>query len=121
MHVINSAIDPHPGSTEEWIADVVCEHGKLQPDVKKRRRISSEASAILESLFPDWTPISHRTKVCGVCDNEHESNLQSLAEFKELAKKEKVIPVSTVRADSAVADFDFSGHFQIIRQSNSTE
>ena len=90
MHVVNSVSDPHPGSTEAWIADVVCEHMKLQPDIKRRRNISAEASAILESLFPEWSPISQQTKVCTICDNEHESTLQSLAESKAMAKKEKV-------------------------------
>lgn len=48
MHVTNSLTDPNPSSIP-WAQDVLCEHGKLQPDIKRRRLISAEVSNYLES------------------------------------------------------------------------
>lgn len=45
MHVTNSIADPHP-SSGSFARDVLCEHGNLQPEPKKRILISAEVRTL---------------------------------------------------------------------------
>jgi hypothetical protein len=86
----------------EYMDDVLCEHGSLQPDVNTRRVLNGEvyftlsrlllthlfqAIAVLYDYFPDWRPPPEDTKVCEICSDKEEA---ALAESKLQITKEKV-------------------------------
>lgn len=43
MHEVGTVVDPDP-SADPFGLDVLCQHGKLQPDTKKRTQIPGEVS-----------------------------------------------------------------------------
>ncbi|TBU50715.1 cysteine proteinase [Dichomitus squalens] len=87
MHV-EGATDPSPDA-EEYLRDVVCEHGGLATNQAARRRISAEACAILQELFPNWRPPSTSTEPCAVCEALLHISKEDKREYRKQAEEEK--------------------------------
>ncbi|KAI0748066.1 cysteine proteinase [Daedaleopsis nitida] len=87
MHV-EGAHDPPPDS-EEFVRDVVCEHGGLATNVTVRRRISVEAFGILQELFPNWKPPSTSAEPCPVCEALLHISKEDKREYRKQAEEEK--------------------------------
>ncbi|KAI0831247.1 cysteine proteinase [Trametes gibbosa] len=87
MH-IEGALDPSPDS-EEYLNDVVCEHGNLATNVALRRRISVEAYYVLRDLFPNWKPPSTSAEPCPVCEALLHMSKEDKREVRKQAEEEK--------------------------------
>lgn len=88
MHV-EGAPDPPPDA-EDYLRDVVCEHGGLTTNVTSRRRISAEAYGILQDLFPNWRPPSTSAEPCPVCEALMHISKEDRREYRKQAEEEKV-------------------------------
>lgn len=88
MHV-EGAPDPPPDA-EDYLRDVVCEHGQLATNTASRRRISAEAYGILHGLFPQWKPPSTRAEPCAVCEALLHMSREDKREYRKQAEEEKV-------------------------------
>ncbi len=88
MHV-EGAPDPPPDA-EDYLRDVVCEHGQLATNTACRRRISAEAYGLLHELFPAWKPPSTRVEPCAVCEALLHMSKEDKRECRKQAEEEKV-------------------------------
>ncbi|KAI0780996.1 cysteine proteinase, partial [Trametes elegans] len=87
MHV-EAEPDPPPDA-EEYLRDVVCEHGNLATNVAARRRISAEAYSVLHDVFPDWNPPSTSAEPCPVCEALLHVSREDKREYRKQAEEEK--------------------------------
>ncbi|KAI0721718.1 cysteine proteinase [Cerioporus squamosus] len=87
MHV-EGAPDPPPDA-EDYLRDVVCEHGQLATNTACRRRISAEAYVLLHELFPEWKPPSTRMEPCAVCEALLHMSKEDKREYRKQAEEEK--------------------------------
>ncbi|KAI0374832.1 cysteine proteinase [Pilatotrama ljubarskyi] len=78
-----------PPDAEEYLRDVVCEHGNLATNVATRRRISAEAYSILREVFPDWKPPSTSAELCPVCEALLHISREDKREYRKQAEEEK--------------------------------
>ncbi|GAA6061840.1 hypothetical protein JCM10212_000757 [Sporobolomyces blumeae] len=88
MHSVSTGTDPSPAS-EPYVHDVLCEHGGLQPEVKKRLMISIEAAELLHAEFPDYDLEKMAPEPCLVCEGVQEVGEAHSKQMKELQAKEK--------------------------------
>lgn len=88
MHV-EGAPDPPPDA-EEYLRDVVCEHDGLATNDAVRKRISAEACAILQELYPNWRPLSSSMEQCAVCEALLHISKEDKREHRKQAEEEKV-------------------------------
>ncbi|TFK92421.1 cysteine proteinase [Polyporus arcularius HHB13444] len=86
MHV-EGAPDPPPDA-EDYLRDVVCEHGQLATNTACRRRISAEAYGLLHELFPAWKPPS-TVEPCAVCEALLHMSKEDKRECRKQAEEEK--------------------------------
>ena len=61
-----TGVYPSP-SSPAFAANVVCEHGGLQPSGEESRKIGQSGVAVLQKLFPDYEPIESSLETCGIC------------------------------------------------------
>ncbi|KAI0362032.1 cysteine proteinase [Trametes cingulata] len=87
MHVEGEP-DPPPDA-EEYLRDVVCEHGSLATNVATRRRISEEAYSVLREVFPNWKPPSTSAELCPVCEALLHISREDKREYRKQAEEEK--------------------------------
>ncbi|KAF8163463.1 hypothetical protein B0H34DRAFT_795175 [Crassisporium funariophilum] len=87
MHVASEA-DPAPDSSE-FYCHVSCEHGGLSLNTTSRRKISEEAVALLQQLFPSWKPFSSDTENCAICDAEVHISKEDKREIRRRVEDEK--------------------------------
>ncbi|KAI0670438.1 cysteine proteinase [Trametes maxima] len=80
--------DPPPDA-EEYLRDVVCEHGALITNVAARRRISPEAYTLLREVFPSWSPLSTSAEPCSVCEMLLHNSRGDKREYRKQAEEEK--------------------------------
>ena len=88
MHVEGSLYPPP--DAEEYLRDAVCEHDGLATNGTVRKRISAEACAILQELFPNWRPLSLSMEQCAVCEALFHISKEDKREFRKQAEEEKV-------------------------------
>ncbi|ORY72576.1 hypothetical protein BCR35DRAFT_307589 [Leucosporidium creatinivorum] len=90
MHVKHTSVDPAPDDAP-YQHDVVCEHGKLQPDVKRYTLIPDTAAALLSTIFLTWEVITDSSglRLCKDCSDAQNEAKASAKEMQDLAKKEK--------------------------------
>lgn len=106
MHVVDQE-DPAPDS-DDFAADVLCEHGSLSLSTTSRRRISAEvrpyaffyviikfmlnlkAAGLLKNLYPSWNPLSTNTELCPVCYTNVHISMVDKRELRKQAEDEKV-------------------------------
>ncbi|GAA5968088.1 hypothetical protein JCM11641_003725 [Rhodosporidiobolus odoratus] len=67
MHQTGTLQDPSPND-EPYIHDVQCEHGRTQPDPKKRIPIGPSAARVLKTIFKGWRPLVLES--CEECEGE---------------------------------------------------
>ncbi|KAI0664864.1 cysteine proteinase [Cubamyces menziesii] len=87
MHT-EGELDPPPDA-EQFLGDVVCEHGKLATNVTTRRRISAEAYSVLSEIYPGWKPPSTHTEPCAVCETLVHLSREDKREYRKQAEEEK--------------------------------
>ncbi|KAI8998686.1 cysteine proteinase [Trametes punicea] len=87
MHVEGEP-DPPPDA-DEYIRDVICEHGDLATNIATRRRISAEAYSFLQSIFPNWKPPSTTAEPCPVCEALLHITREDKREYRKQAEEEK--------------------------------
>ncbi|CDO68332.1 hypothetical protein BN946_scf184799.g59 [Trametes cinnabarina] len=88
MHVEGKP-DPPPDA-EDYLRDVVCEHGGLATNIAARRTISAEAYSLLHDIFPDWKPPSTTAEPCPVCEAVLHISREDKREYRKQAEEEKV-------------------------------
>ncbi|KAG6887696.1 hypothetical protein C0992_011152 [Termitomyces sp. T32_za158] len=88
MHVAYQG-DPAPDS-DNFAADVLCEHGGLSPNTTSRRTISAEAAEFLQNLYPSWNPFPTNSEPCPVCDANLHISKGDKRELRKQAEDEKV-------------------------------
>ena len=79
-----------PPDAEEYLRDVICEHGGLSTNTTSRRRISAQAYLLLEDVFPNWKPPSTSTEPCPVCEALLHMSKEDKREYRKQAEEEKV-------------------------------
>lgn len=108
MHRYDTQDDPAPDS-KPWINHILCEHQKLQPNGKLRQQLSPDVgfyldssinllspcpsiqcAAILQSIFPEWVPISIELPPCVKCAEKSDDAKVEEAKEKAQITKEKV-------------------------------
>ncbi|KAI9064377.1 cysteine proteinase [Trametes sanguinea] len=87
MHVEGEP-DPPPDA-EDYLRDVVCEHGGLATNIAARRRISAEAYNLLHEYFPDWKPPATSMEPCPVCEALLHISREDKREYRKQAEDEK--------------------------------
>ncbi|TFK76330.1 cysteine proteinase [Pluteus cervinus] len=87
MHT-HSQEDPAPDSGE-FLGHVQCEHGGLSLNTAHRRRISQAGAALLQQLFPLWTPLPTDTQPCVICEVMLYSSKEDRREIRKRAEDEK--------------------------------
>ncbi|BGP22765.1 ubiquitin carboxyl-terminal hydrolase 48 [Rhodotorula toruloides] len=70
MHVAGTTVDPSPND-KPFIDDVLCEHGKRQPNTSKRKDIGKETIKFLRKVFSGFEPIVNPDS-CEICEGQHE-------------------------------------------------
>ncbi|BGP13819.1 hypothetical protein JCM10213_006348 [Rhodosporidiobolus nylandii] len=88
MHQPGTLDDPSP-SDEPYIHDIQCEHGKIQPDPKRRITITPSAASVLKKLFKGWKPMDGVS--CSICEGTMEVDKERSEENKQVAVKEKKV------------------------------
>ncbi|GAA6016907.1 hypothetical protein JCM11491_006909 [Sporobolomyces phaffii] len=88
MHSTATGTDPSPAS-HPFIDDVLCEHGGLGADHKKRKLISLKAAQLLQREFPDFDPEKMNPNTCDDCEGTHEMDEAQMKELKQIQLKEK--------------------------------
>ncbi|KAL7283349.1 hypothetical protein ACG7TL_002778 [Trametes sanguinea] len=78
-----------PPDAEDYLRDVVCEHGGLATNAAARRRISAEAYSILQEIFPDWKPPDTSMEPCPVCEALLHISREDKREYRKQAEEEK--------------------------------
>ena len=106
MHV-EGALDPPPDA-EEYLREVVCEHGGLTTNAASRRRISAQAYLILQEIFPNWKPPSISTEPCPVCEALLHISKEDKRGLRKQAEEEKVRPSASAKYPRPHADPHFS-------------
>ncbi|GAA5837483.1 hypothetical protein JCM9279_006767 [Rhodotorula babjevae] len=86
MHVRGSLVDPSPNH-EPHRSDVVCPHGGLQPEIKRRTIITADAVKVLKKALPGWTPID--VELCEICEVQHMVDAGGFVELKKEHTNEK--------------------------------
>ncbi|GAA5896255.1 hypothetical protein JCM8208_001826 [Rhodotorula glutinis] len=86
MHVRGSFVDPSP-SDEPYRSDVVCPHGGLQPDIKRRTIIMADAVKVIKKAIPGWTPVE--LELCEICEVQHEADAGGFVELRKQHTQER--------------------------------
>lgn len=87
MHIVSEG-DPAPDNPA-FYHDVRCEHQNLSLDTTTRRRISTEATRLLQTLYPSWKPLSTDAELCSVCDALIHISKENKRELRKRAEDEK--------------------------------
>ncbi|GAA5941088.1 uncharacterized protein JCM15063_000644 [Sporobolomyces koalae] len=95
MHFTWNGTDPSPAA-HPYIDDVVCQHGGLAAENKKREIISIEINLLkaanrLQTIFPDFDPRAMNPKPCDLCIDHLVVDETHMKETKVLQQKEKKI------------------------------
>ena len=77
----NSFKTGSPDSTAEYMADVKCEHGNLNPDASKRLLIPNASYFELTQIYPSFHSLDESSLPCAECEMKHELLINSKKDF----------------------------------------
>ncbi|GAA6037198.1 hypothetical protein JCM8097_008783 [Rhodosporidiobolus ruineniae] len=86
MHRPGTSVDPSPGD-EPYLSDVACEHGRTQPDAKRRTGVTDDGLRVLQRVFKGWEP--HVGESCEICEGKLVSDQGDWERQKQVLQKEK--------------------------------